>query len=213
MRLSLVSTVHAEKGRASVLELHAILERLRPEVIFLEVPADGLDQYLDAIDRQTLESQAVLRYRQSNHVELVPVDLPTPSLDFFHDNERLFTRIEVESRDYCRLVDWHGSYVRHYGFAYLNSDHCSKLNAEIDVETRSTIERIGDPELTALFDLWNSTIRRRDVEMITNIRQYCAVSTLERGVFLVGAAHRQSLIELWNELSPNDSNTMELDVS
>ena len=37
-RVALVRTVHDEVGQANVLELHAILERIQPEVVFLEVP-------------------------------------------------------------------------------------------------------------------------------------------------------------------------------
>src|SRR5947208_862674 len=43
--VSLVGTVHDEFGRANVSELRAILERIRPEVIFLEVPLAAFDDY------------------------------------------------------------------------------------------------------------------------------------------------------------------------
>lgn len=42
-RVSLVCTVHEEVGQASVFELHAILERIQPEVIFLVAPAVNAD--------------------------------------------------------------------------------------------------------------------------------------------------------------------------
>jgi hypothetical protein len=42
-RISLIGTVHGESGRANVSALVAILERIRPEVIFLELPTDAFE--------------------------------------------------------------------------------------------------------------------------------------------------------------------------
>ena len=77
--VSLVGTVHDELGRANVSELRAILERIRPEVIFLEVPLAAFDDYYVICSRGNLESIAVRRYRDSHQVKLVPVDRPTPA--------------------------------------------------------------------------------------------------------------------------------------
>ena len=54
--VSLVCTVHDEMWLANVSELRAILERIQPEVIFLEVPP---------ADFENLESNAVRQYRFS----------------------------------------------------------------------------------------------------------------------------------------------------
>jgi hypothetical protein len=43
--VSLISTVHEEMALANVSELCAILERIQPEVIFLEVPPEAFDYY------------------------------------------------------------------------------------------------------------------------------------------------------------------------
>jgi len=125
--VSLVCTVHEEQGLANVSELHAILARIRPEVIFVEVPPAAFDDYYEIFNRENLESNAVRKYRESHHVELVPVDLPTPGEDFFGNNQYFFKRIEEESNEYCRLMDRNSTYVSVYGFAYLNSEYSSKL--------------------------------------------------------------------------------------
>jgi hypothetical protein len=77
--VSLVRTVHVEMGLANVSELCAILERIQPEGIFLEVPRAAFNDYYGNCSRQNLESLAVMQYRQGRQVELVPVDLPTPT--------------------------------------------------------------------------------------------------------------------------------------
>jgi len=75
-RVSLVGTVHEEAGLASISGLLGILERITPEVIFLEIPSGAFDDYSKG-SRRNLESTAVSRYHEMRHVDLVPVDLPT----------------------------------------------------------------------------------------------------------------------------------------
>jgi hypothetical protein len=81
-RVSVVCTVHEETGYANVLELRAILERIQPEVIFLEVPPPAFDDYYENCGQQNLESMAVRQYRQGHQVELVPVDLQMQSIEW-----------------------------------------------------------------------------------------------------------------------------------
>ena len=209
--VSLVCTVHDEKGLANVSELRAILERIRPEVIFLEVPPAAFDEYFEICSRENLESIAVRKYRESHQVALVPVDLPTPGEDFFRNNQYLFKRIEEKSHEYCRLIDWDSTYVSTYGFAYLNSEHSSKLWSGVYREMLSTIRRIDDSRLVELYELWNKAIDLREKEMMNNIQKYCRENTFDRSVFLAGAAHRQRIIDKSREQSAVDSTGMQWD--
>src|ERR1043166_5078521 len=106
-RLSLVGTVHEEMGLANASALLAILEWIKPEVLFLEAPSEASGDYLNATGKE-LESSAVSRYREIQHVDLVPVDLPIPDAELFQflrNDEYLFKTIERRSPAYCRLVD------------------------------------------------------------------------------------------------------------
>jgi len=209
--ISLVCTVHAEKGLANVVELRAILERLRPEVIFLEVPPDAFDCYYGACTRENLESKAVQQHRENNQVELVPIDLSPPGEDFFRDNQYLFERIEEKSYEYRRLVDRNSIYVRDYGFAYLNSEYCCKHWSDLDAEILTTIRTIDEPRLAELYELWKQTIELRDEEMLKNVRQYCGDNSFEKGVFLVGSAHRQAIIDKSKARPGDEQTTMQWD--
>jgi len=204
--ISLVCTVHEENGLANVSGLYAILERIRPEVIFIEAPPDALDQFLAVCTNNKLESASVSRYRENSIVELVPVDLPTPKSRFFSDYRYLQETIEGKSPDSRRLIMWNKNYVRDHGFAYLNSEHCSKMWSEIYADERAVIGKIKDQRLTEIFEIWNKTIELRENEMMKNILKYCDENSFERGLFLIGAAHRQSIIEKskeWSEKYPN----------
>lgn len=196
-----VGSVHEAKGLANVTELVRILERLRPEVIFQEIPtALNEKQMLEGI-QETLESKSVGLHCQYNRVELVPVDLPTPELSLFRNNELLHKRVEKVSREYCRLMDWDSEYVRAYGFPYLNSVHCDRIWDDLDREIEATVLQFNEPKLVEMLRSWNQMIERRDIEMLSNIRKYCTEHHFERYLFLVGASHRRSIrrkVESWS---------------
>ena len=194
MRVSLVGTVHAESGLANVGALQAILERSQPDVLFAEIPASHVDRYKDG-SHGSLESITVARYLASHHVDVEPVDLAKPEQKFFDDTKDMFRAVERTSPEYCRLIDRHGVETRTGGFPYLNSDRCIQAWADIHRELMATIEWTGDSRLRELYDLWSHTNERRDREMMRNIALYSARTAVARGVFLVGAAHRKSIID------------------
>jgi hypothetical protein len=194
-RVSLVGTVHAENDRASIVELQAILERSQPDVIFAEIPASHVDLYKDG-SQGTLESITVARYLASHHVDVEPVDLAKPEQKFFDDTKDMFRAIERTSSDYRRLIDRHSDETRAGGFHYLNSDRCIQAWTDIYREVLATIEWTGDRRLREFYDLWSRTNERRDREMMENIVLYSTRNTVARGVFLVGAAHRKSIIDM-----------------
>ena len=124
MRLTLIGTVHAESGRANVAELLAILDRLAPDVIFAEIPSAFLADYLNG-SNGTLESAAVVLYRERRPVNVVPVDLDKPGDEFFSNCEDMFKKVARTSPDYRRLVDQNRLDTLELGFPYLNSDPCA----------------------------------------------------------------------------------------
>ncbi len=211
--VSLVGTVHDELGRANASELCAILERIRPEVIFLEVPLAAFDDYYVMCRRSNLESIAVRRYRESHHVKLVPVDRPTPGSEFFENTEYLRKRIWEDSPGYRQLIALDSACISARGFAYLNSESCGNLWADVYKEMLSTIRRIGDSRLVEIFNSWKETIDLREEEMTKKIQEYLGANTVDRGAFLVGAAHRQLIIDKSRKKSRVDSNSMQWDFS
>jgi hypothetical protein len=203
-RVSLVCTVHKEMERANVAELHAILVHLHPDVIFLEVPAEAVADHFETCTKQNLESLAVRRYREGHPIKLVPVDLPTPPVEFFEAGTQLNRRIQDESSTYRRLLQNDSIYVRTYGFAYLNSEYNNKLWLDAYEEMANTIHRLGDPGLAVIYKSWKEKLELRDAAMMRGILEYCAQNAFDRGVFLVGAAHRQRIMEIAAEQSSDN---------
>jgi len=194
--ISLVGTVHAEVGHATIPALCSILEKIRPEVIFLEVPRDGvLEQYLNGCTTNDLESAAVKHGCAVTNAKLVAVDLPTPTADFFENYNHLQREVHGRSSDFRRLTTWDKNYVIDYGFIYLNSDRCGEMWSEIYAEMRTTIEALKDQRLVEIFEEWNRINDLREAEWLKNILKYCDEESFERSVFLVGAAHRKPIID------------------
>jgi hypothetical protein len=211
--ISLVCTVHEEEGLANIPKLCEILERIRPEVIFLECPPNALDQYLNGCTTNKLESVSVRQYRASNSVELVAVDLPTPDDRFFSDYRYLQERIAGKISESQRLVAWNKNYVRDRGFAYLNSEQCSKMRSEINADARAVVGSFKDQRLTEILELCNRTDDLRENEMMENILKYCGENSFEKGAFLIGAAHRHSIIDKSKRVSGEYPNHIQWDFS
>jgi hypothetical protein len=210
--VSLVCTVHEPMGLANASALLALLEHIQPEVIFLEVPPAAFDDYYGNCSQQNLESMAVRLYREGRQIELIPVDLPTPTGEFVSNFEELRRRIRQVSQEYRRLMKWDEDCIREYGFAYLNSEHCSELWSDVYKEMVSTIKWMNDdPRLVAIYEAWKQKNDLREREMIENIEKYCGENTFNRGVFLVGAAHRQAIIDIAREQSAVDSTRIQRD--
>lgn len=191
----LICTVHEDCGPANSSELCAILDRLRPEVIFFEAPNDAFDDYIITGKRGNLESAAIRRYRENHGVEVVPVDLPTPEASFFEREKEFSQRVADKSTNYRRLMLWNTNYIRDHGFPYLNSEHSTRMWSDIYADIRNTVKIINKQEVTEYFELWERTNDLRENEMMKNIAKYCGEYSVERAVFLVGAAHRGSIIE------------------
>jgi hypothetical protein len=207
-RVSVVFTEHKENGLANASELVAILERIKPEVIFLECPPAALNDYLKGAHAE-LEPPAVNRYRALHPVDLVPVDLSTPEGDFFANFREVVERVARTGPEYDRIAGWHRQYVSAYGFAYLNSSYCSDLMSKHHEVILTAIAKLADHKLAESYNTWISTNKLRDTAMITSIENHCRQASFRRGTFLVGAGHRQSLIDLLGGEQGTTSSTVE----
>lgn len=194
MRLSLIGTVHVESGHANSAELRAILERLQPNVIFAEIPTAKVTDYIDG-SHGSLESVAIANYRMCCPFTVVPVDLNEPSGEFFRKSKEMFNKVQRTSSEYRRLIDLHSLDTHDHGFPYLNSDRCAQAWVAIYDEVRATIEWIGDATMRQVYALWRETNDRRETGMLENINDYSSRCPDSHGVFLLGAAHREAIVE------------------
>ncbi len=123
-KITLVCREHHERGLCNVAGLYEIINRIRPEVAFLELPRSHMSRFFTEKTDSNLETTAVNRYLEGHEIELVPVDVFDVPERFFERNGQLHRRISANSPEYRKLMDRHYQYVAHYGFEYLNSEHC-----------------------------------------------------------------------------------------
>ena len=213
-----VGTYHAEKGLVTVSRLVAILESIRPDVIFLELPCEALDDFLNGT-RSNLESTAVRRYRENREVALVPVDLPEPEAKFFREQQFLTQKIERTSRTYCRLVDDNAQRIEAFGFAYLNSERASEAWSAIDDEARDTVgwlverEAVDHRRVVEAYESWTHVNERREEAMLREIVHYSQTQPFTKGVLLVGSAHRGSILAKARERAGDGAPRIDADIS
>lgn len=194
MQISLIGTYHEECGAVTASGLLSILEHIQPEVVFAEVPRSHIGAWGDG-SLGSIESRAVARYADTHSISVVPVDSPMPEASFFHDWKEVVRTIERTSPTYRYLVDRNTRRTCLEGFAYLNSEECIQAWHDIYREEQETIEYIGVAHLRDAYIQVRNLNERRELEMLENIRSYCLSAAHPSGAFLVGVAHRKSLIE------------------
>ena len=194
--VTVVCTIHAEVGLATVSELAGILDGVEPSVIFLEVPDAAIDDFYVTRIRGNLESKAVALHLDNHQAALVPVDIPTPDREFFEDWAYLQGRVRSESPELRQLMSQDRAHVENYGFRYLNSRYCDQYWSASYEEMRRTIETLNESRLLDIFAAWVETHALRERVMMERIREYCRASDFGKGAFLVGSAHRRALMEM-----------------
>jgi hypothetical protein len=86
--------------------------------------------------------------------------------------------------------------IRDFGFVYLNSEDCGELWARVYEDMVSAIKWMNDePRPVEIYESWKKTNDLPENAMMENIQKYCKENTFDKGVFLVGAAHRRPVIE------------------
>jgi hypothetical protein len=196
--ITLIASVHKEKGKCHSNALVDILEEISPTVIFEELsPKKFKGVYVDKNLADSLETSAIKKYLLSEQVVHIPVDL-----EFDESTEkaiRLKTQKMFNTFNQYKEIQHLNNKIEiltwEQGFQFLNSDDYLEIMEHI-----SSIEK----EILKLFDqkdFFESHLERiksydnRENEMIKNIYSYSASNEFNNAVFIAGAAHRKSIIE------------------
>ena len=211
-RVLVVCTIHNTQ-RASAAELHWLLCHLRPDVLFVEHPATDISSFRDGSCR-TVESAAVMRYLGSHEAELVPVDtdphtFELPAIELKARFDEMLRRI-AEASPRFTLLDWtHSRETEVGGLAYLNSEPGWVREAELSRAMRSTVETLGEDGLTEHYEIWARINDRRERTMLAVVEDYAREKPFKKAVLLVGAAHRQPLIDKLQQRPSDDHSPVE----
>jgi hypothetical protein len=204
-KIILIGTYHKEKGICNHFELFKIIENINPEVIFEEKPASYYNHYYIYKNRSNLESDAINLYLEKYKVTQVLVDYETmPPETFFKSDQHMHEQIERRSYGYREIIDTNSKLIEIYGFKYLNSNECKNMFKALDCEIEETLKFINKEKLYEIRKLWNDAIEKRENEMIKNIYNCSKLNEYKTGLFLIGAAHIESIIHKIQEYNEDE---------
>ena len=198
----LISTEHVENGKCNPDELHKIIESINPEIIFEELANDDFHRYYNETQNsfKPLEVQCIIKYLQNHHIKHIPIDIEPNQYSSFEEWDYMFDTFKKYdiykkiAREHCALRDKEG-------FAYLNSKKFSKLFDKIKIIERQLIEFSGcnKDELLRIYTLFHKEHDERENAMLLNIYNYSKGNQYNQAVFLLGDAHRNSIIQKISE--------------
>lgn len=200
MNIILISTRHKEIGKCNADELCGIIEKIRPEVIFLEALHETYSSYDTTllsfgIYHRQLEIKALQKYGSKASFTYVPV----LDSELSEALEEKFA-IVCENRELQKLIDNYNSLVQENGFEFLNSDLSVMLHEEMRIlECRL----MNGNELSKVAD---KDVDEYENSMLRNIYSYSKDSEFNTAIFMCGSAHRKSIIEkikAQEEATPN----------
>lgn len=215
--ITLIATTHIEKGLCNSHELFKIIEQIRPEVIFEEIPPGKFEAVYAGTRQDSLEIRAIKSYLQkypaTHHL---PIDL-----DIDQETEKQIKKdlqgFYLICNDYKPEYNFLASHIPYwsevYGFPFLNGDRCSELLSRkkslekqiLDTLRKDNNQRIMDHEkLDQVYKNWIDEIENRENEMIRNIYNYMKPGKYERALFLVEAEHRKPIMQKIPEYESNE---------
>lgn len=177
-------------GKCNADALCAILEKVSPEIIFLEALENTYSNYEKnifssfGVHHRKLEIKAIQKYCHSSPFEYVPV-LDNGLSDSFEKKYDLV----CENSQFQTMLDDFNSLASEQGFLFLNSAKSIYLQ-----------EKMRMFECHLLLDNKLNKAADKDIDayensMMQNIYSYCRNNQFDKAVFLCGVAHRHSIIE------------------
>ncbi|HEY6142212.1 MAG TPA: hypothetical protein VIV55_02120 [Flavobacterium sp.] len=204
--ITLISTAHSEYGKCNSYELYKIIESINPQVIFEELPSNLLDCAYNENPHpnEPLEVKCIKKYLQNYNIKHIPVDmdlnlfLPTSEIDNMFNSFRkydVYNKLEI---DQYILTE-------KYGFSYLNSKKCSELFKEKKIIEKNLISFMFNKyQLIHNYKLFHEEQEKRENAMLKNIYNYSKENEYIQAVFLIGSAHRNSVIHKITENEKNE---------
>ena len=191
----LIGTGHYEVGLYNSDELLKIIEEINPEIIFEETNRRQHDPVYAGVREDTLETHTIKRYLQINPIEHLPVDLDTdPSIEgpIVNGYSQLCNFFKSKSPEYDHLSNQILQLAFKFGLPFMNSGQCRAIREQIMFLEKTFLKRINHPQFYEVYNNWLDLHDRRENEMIKNI--YNNIDGYNNALFLVGAEHRQPLI-------------------
>ncbi len=210
-RITLIATGHKENGICNSNELQKIIEQVNPDIIFEELSFPGFAAIYEGPRSDTLETNAIKLYLQKHPIAHFPVDMDGNELvdkRFKSEIEEMF-KLFANSREYNNLAIQLNILSERLGFSYLNGDQCRELLKRRYFLEDTILKMTNHESLFRTYKDWLEINDKRENAMIRNIYKYSDLNKYNRALFLIGAEHRESIIDKIPKFERN--NKLELD--
>jgi hypothetical protein len=197
--VTLISTIHEPNGKCNADELQKIIEKICPEVIFLEALQSCYTRYerlcfsQSGVYHERLEINAIQKYSHNHTFEYIPVlDAGLP--------EEFYTKIKIAFKNTEHQRLWYNYILleQEGGFPFLNSEKSIKLQEEMRELEKQILD---NNELCRKTD---EGIDAYENSMIRNIYSFSKGKSFNTAIFMCGAAHRKSIIKKIREYKEAD---------
>ena len=212
-----VGTVHAATEKYSAQDLVRILQRVKPDVILFEYPADMMTPGFEfkSVVKDALEQQAVLEYVKQTGAKIRPYDIDGRNAYYERTNyfarqrqcnQELNSQIDSKglSADAQKIVDaLDAANARRDVIGRSAPMAINSFQADAAISDKQWLANQGIPEIVRLTpglkgceEFWNASRAywiRRNNDMLRNIKRFAAEFAGKRLVVLCGYEHRYYL--------------------
>lgn len=193
--ITVIGTFHSELGKCNSTELYKIIEAIRPEVIFEELPEDLFDLVYrgNELEEEPLEIKCLRKYLKSYNCIHIPVDSPLSYNLWTRESAYMFNTFQ-QYYIYKAIELEQNSRTKQEGFSYLNSPRFLKTaEKKMEIE-RSLLASIGNREhITKIHKSFYEENNIREYAWLRNIYDYSSKKQYNMAVFLIGALHLTSI--------------------
>jgi pheromone shutdown protein TraB len=206
----IICTQHKQSGNCNSIELHKIVERLQPDVIFEELSDELFDESYRKQKLWTLETDAIKLYLKDHAIQHIAVDTYALPKYYHEDIERLYNKffrsnMLEDSRMLCNLLDYHKQLIFENGFDFLNSDKNTEYFTSINVLKERILKVLDDEYFFQVHALEKEVIARRENQIVKNIYNFSKTQHFNRAVMCIGSGHRKSIWETINKFETQES--------
>ncbi len=192
-----ISTCHKEHGICNSNELYKIIEQIHPDIIFEELSPTGFTAIYQGTRSDTLETNSIKLYLRKYDIDHFPVDLEGNKLVDKHLKNDIIEMFKIfgSSQEYVYLSDQLVAISEQLGFKYLNTDQCMELLKRRHQMEELILKMKKNEKLFRTYKVWLAIVDLRETEMINNIYKYYNHNMFDKALFLVGAEHRQTIMD------------------
>lgn len=193
--ITLISTMHSERGKCNADELLKIIESIAPDVIFEELPPDLFNILYKTnkfLDSEPPEVKAVKRYLLNHNINNFPVDIPF-NIELSNEIDFMFNTFK-KYNVYKEIEDEESKLIKIYGFDFLNSKKCEDLCEKKRIKEIELMENIMHKDiLLRIHKSFCEEQDKREYAWIQNIYNYSTENQFSQALLLTGSGHRKSL--------------------